>query len=59
KIDGKIVAAQQNNLLALAFHPELTDDLRLHKYFLEMIPGGKKPRQSPVAHIPVARARDR
>ena len=41
KIDGKIVAAQQKNLLALAFHPELTDDLRLHKYFLEMITGGK------------------
>jgi 5'-phosphate synthase pdxT subunit len=41
KIDDKIVAAQQKNLLALAFHPELTDDLRLHKYFLEMIPGYK------------------
>jgi 5'-phosphate synthase pdxT subunit len=41
KIDGRIVAAQQRNLLALAFHPELTDDLRLHRYFLEMIPGIK------------------
>ncbi len=41
KIDDKIVAAQQKNLLALAFHPELTDDLRLHKYFLQMIPGNK------------------
>ncbi len=29
-----IVAARQVNLLALAFHPELTSDLRLHHYFL-------------------------
>jgi 5'-phosphate synthase pdxT subunit len=37
KIDNKIVMARQDNLLALSFHPELTDDLRIHKYFLEMI----------------------
>ena len=35
--NGRIVAARQKNLLALAFHPELTDDLRIHQYFLEMI----------------------
>jgi 5'-phosphate synthase pdxT subunit len=34
---GHIVAARQKNLLALAFHPELTDDLRIHEYFLKMI----------------------
>lgn len=33
--DGKIVAARQGNMLAVAFHPELTEDRRLHKYFLE------------------------
>ncbi|MEK6954112.1 MAG: pyridoxal 5'-phosphate synthase glutaminase subunit PdxT [Candidatus Micrarchaeota archaeon] len=33
----KIVAARQKNLLATCFHPELTDDLRVHKYFYEMI----------------------
>jgi 5'-phosphate synthase pdxT subunit len=37
KIDKKIVMAKQDNLLALSFHPELTDDLRIHKYFLDMI----------------------
>jgi 5'-phosphate synthase pdxT subunit len=36
-IDGKIVMAKQNNRLALSFHPELTDDLRIHKIFLDMI----------------------
>ncbi len=31
--DGKIVAAEQGNLLGTAFHPELTQDLRFHEYF--------------------------
>jgi 5'-phosphate synthase pdxT subunit len=34
--EGRIVAARQRNMLALSFHPELTDDLRLHEYFLNM-----------------------
>ena len=34
---GSIVAARQMNLLALAFHPELTNDRRIHQYFLKMI----------------------
>lgn len=34
--DGRIVAAQQGRLLATAFHPELTDDDRLHRHFLAM-----------------------
>jgi 5'-phosphate synthase pdxT subunit len=35
--DGRIVLARQDNILASAFHPELTDDTRLHEYFLGMI----------------------
>jgi 5'-phosphate synthase pdxT subunit len=31
-----IVAARQGNLLATAFHPELTGDTRFHRYFLNM-----------------------
>lgn len=38
--DGRIVAAKQGHLLATAFHPELTDDVRLHRYFMEMIENG-------------------
>jgi pyridoxal 5'-phosphate synthase pdxT subunit len=30
------VAARQGNLLVSSFHPELTDDLRMHRYFLHM-----------------------
>lgn len=34
--DGRIVAAQQGRFLATSFHPELTDDDRFHRYFLEL-----------------------
>ena len=34
--DGSIVAVQQKHLLGTAFHPELTQDLRLHAYFVGM-----------------------
>jgi 5'-phosphate synthase pdxT subunit len=35
--DGRIVAAQQGHLLATAFHPELTDDQRVHRYFIYLV----------------------
>jgi 5'-phosphate synthase pdxT subunit len=35
--DGTIVAVRQGNLLATAFHPELTSDTRFHEYFLRMM----------------------
>ena len=35
-IDGHPVAARDGNLLAVAFHPELTDDSRLHALFMAM-----------------------
>jgi 5'-phosphate synthase pdxT subunit len=35
--DGTIVAIRQDRLLACAFHPEFTDDLRFHSYFLDMV----------------------
>lgn len=34
--DGTIVAARQGNMLATAFHPELTGDSRVHRLFVEM-----------------------
>lgn len=33
----RMVAAEQNNYLAMAFHPELTNDLRAHKYYLDKV----------------------
>ena len=35
--DGRAVAAEQANLLVSAYHPELTDDPRMHRYFLTKI----------------------
>jgi 5'-phosphate synthase pdxT subunit len=37
--DGTKVAARQGKLVASAFHPELTDDLRFHQYFLDIVSG--------------------
>ena len=40
EVEGKGVLARQGNLIAAAFHPELTDDLRLHRMLVEMAEGG-------------------
>jgi 5'-phosphate synthase pdxT subunit len=37
EFNGKVVAVQQGKLLATAFHPELTDDDRVHRYFLSLL----------------------
>ena len=37
RIDDKIIAVQKNRILGLSFHPELTNDTRIHKKFLEMV----------------------
>ena len=37
EVDGHIVAAQQGKQLVTAFHPELCEDLSVHRYFLNMI----------------------
>ncbi len=36
-VEEGIVMARQDNLLVSAFHPELTGDSRVHRYFLEMV----------------------
>ena len=35
--DGRPVAVRQGHMLATAFHPELTDDARMHKLFVGMV----------------------
>ena len=35
-VNHQIVAAQEKNMLVTSFHPELTKDLRLHQYFINM-----------------------
>jgi 5'-phosphate synthase pdxT subunit len=33
----QVVAVRQGNLMATSFHPEITSDLRIHKYFVDMV----------------------
>jgi 5'-phosphate synthase pdxT subunit len=35
--DGRIIAAQEGKLLATSFHPELTEDLRFHEFFISLV----------------------
>ena len=37
KNDGDIVAVAEGNMLATTFHPELTDDLTVHRYFMKIM----------------------
>jgi 5'-phosphate synthase pdxT subunit len=45
--DGTPVAARQGNMLVTAFHPELTSDLRFHRYFLAMVEAARQ-QQEPI-----------
>ena len=44
--DGHIVMARQGRLLATAFHPELTEDERVHRFFLEEVIGAHGKREA-------------
>jgi 5'-phosphate synthase pdxT subunit len=39
---GRIVAVRQGQLLATAFHPELTPDRRIHQLFVEIVKGTQR-----------------
>ena len=50
--DGRIVAVRQAHLLATAFHPELTEDSRLHQYFCGIVNGHRQaPAEDASAHV--------
>ena len=36
EVDGNVVAAKENNILVTSYHPELNDNLKVHKFFVEM-----------------------
>ena len=44
KFEGKIVAVREGELLGTAFHPELTDDCRIHTYFARMVVNSREER---------------
>ena len=39
-VNGRIVAARQGHQLVTAFHPELDEDVSIHKYFVDSIKKG-------------------
>lgn len=43
RLNGKIVAVRKGNIIGTSFHPELTDDLAVHKYFVNLV---KESRQA-------------
>ncbi len=53
--DGRPVAVRQNNLLATSFHPELTSDARIHRYFLAMAGGPPYDPHAPLIEAPRVR----
>jgi 5'-phosphate synthase pdxT subunit len=44
--DGRVVAARQGNLVATAFHPELTPDTSLHRWFVNLCANGTTSAQT-------------
>ena len=50
RVDGHIVAARQGNMLVTAFHPELSRDERIHRYFLKMAEGYGREKSAVETH---------
>lgn len=44
ELEGKPVFVQQGNIIATTFHPELTDDTRIHRYFLNLVSSHRNSR---------------
>jgi len=44
EVDGHVVAVRERNILAVAFHAELTEDSRLHAAFMAMCTAARRPR---------------
>lgn len=56
RLEQGIVMARQDNLLVSAFHPEITDDMRVHEYFLRMVDQSRsthsfQPAQLATSHV--------
>ena len=41
KFNERVVAVKKGNVIGTAFHPELTDDISLHKYFVNLVNASK------------------
>ena len=55
--DGEPLAVREGRALAAAFHPELTDDSRVHAFFLERVVGSRGASPALPGRFPIAGAR--
>ena len=55
RLDGKGVMVRQDRLLGTSFHPELSSDLRVHRYFIDIVERARKPAGSRPA-VPMSKA---
>lgn len=53
--DGRPVAVQQGNMMATSFHPELTSDARIHRYFVSLAGGPAYDPDAPLIDTPRVR----
>lgn len=53
--DGRPVAVQQGNMMATSFHPELTADARIHRYFVSLAGGPAYDPEAPLIDTPRVR----
>lgn len=53
--DGRPVAVQQGNMMATSFHPELTADARIHRYFVALAGGPAFDPEAPLIDTPRVR----
>ena len=53
--DGRPVAVQQGNMMATSFHPELTADARIHRYFVSLAGGPAFDPDAPLIDTPRVR----
>ena len=40
-VDGNTVGVRYKNQIGLAFHPEMTEDTRVHEYFIDLVKKNK------------------
>jgi 5'-phosphate synthase pdxT subunit len=52
EVDGHAVAVRSRNLFATSFHPELTNDTRVHRYFIEEIVAPNMVRSNSLTGVP-------